>query len=74
MVERRKMAVQADEEVVSAPLRRELVARVRDLECLLGRKMLEFGRDPLKAGLSRRDPIPGYSASWRPASARRLDL
>ncbi|GJE02907.1 hypothetical protein GMJLKIPL_4857 [Methylobacterium isbiliense] len=35
------MAVQADEEVVAASRVRELEARVRDLERLLGRKTLE---------------------------------
>jgi transposase len=41
MAEGGQVAVQADEEVVAASRVRELEARVRDLERLLGRKTLE---------------------------------
>ncbi|KAB1072369.1 transposase [Methylobacterium soli] len=41
MAEGGQMAVQADDEVVAASRMRELEARVRDLERLLGRKTLE---------------------------------
>ncbi len=41
MAEGGQVAVQADDEVVAASRVRELEARVRDLERLLGRKTLE---------------------------------
>ena len=41
MAEGGQVAVQADDEVVAASRMRELEARVRDLERLLGRKTLE---------------------------------
>lgn len=41
MAEGGQVTVQADDEVVAASRMRELEARVRDLERLLGRKMLE---------------------------------
>lgn len=60
MSEGGRTAVKADEDVVGSSRVRELEARIRDLECLLGRKTLEV--EVLKEALAA---ARGKKPNWQ---------